>query len=342
MEEFEQFLGIFNSTHPTIKLKPTSSYHSINFLDVTVYKGTEFQQRGILDTKVYFKPTDTHELLHKSSYHPKHTFSGILKSQILRFHRICNQQADFDQAYKTLANALINRGYTRRFLRKIKNNTIKSLEISQNLCISKACGSNKCKVCKTFLKPNSYVGKFKIKNNVSCQSKNVIYCLECNYCHLRYVGQTKNEIKQRLWHHSSDIRTAKDKVFANHIRSCPLRFSLQENTNDHFFCTVLEQIATDPEPSINHSNLIAKETEWIMKVGTIEPLGINKREDAQSILLLILTFSDSTYQISNMFRQTFNSICVDIPRVFKSKFIIAHCRNKNISDSLISSNLKIN
>jgi len=36
----------------------------------------------------FFKPTDTHQLLHGSSYHPKHTTKGILKSQILRFKRI--------------------------------------------------------------------------------------------------------------------------------------------------------------------------------------------------------------------------------------------------------------
>jgi len=29
--------------------------------------------RKILKTRVYFKPTDTHQLLHATSFHPKHT-----------------------------------------------------------------------------------------------------------------------------------------------------------------------------------------------------------------------------------------------------------------------------
>jgi hypothetical protein len=85
-EDFREFLDILNSSHPTIKLNPTISKHSIDFLDITIYKGPRTTQTGILETKVFFKPTDTHELLHKWSFHPKHTFKGIVKSQFLRFH----------------------------------------------------------------------------------------------------------------------------------------------------------------------------------------------------------------------------------------------------------------
>ena len=28
----------------------------------------------------------------------------------------------------------------------------------------------------------------------TCQSNNLIYCIECNWCHIKYVGQTKNKI----------------------------------------------------------------------------------------------------------------------------------------------------
>ncbi|KAE8277680.1 hypothetical protein D5F01_LYC24312 [Larimichthys crocea] len=80
-----------------------------------------------LHTKVYFKTTDTHALLHKNSYHPKHTFRGIIKSQIIRFHRICSQQSDFNKATSLLFKALRNRAYSKRFLRQIKNSTLASL-----------------------------------------------------------------------------------------------------------------------------------------------------------------------------------------------------------------------
>ena len=87
---FAKFLSFFNtldSHDPNIKLTYTYQLNSIDFLDITIYKGLQFQVSGILDTRVYFKPTDSHELLHTSSFHPKHIFSGIVKSQIIRFHR---------------------------------------------------------------------------------------------------------------------------------------------------------------------------------------------------------------------------------------------------------------
>ena len=39
-------------------------------------------------------------------YHPKHAFRGIVKSQIERFDRICNNKQDFDEACTFLFNAL--------------------------------------------------------------------------------------------------------------------------------------------------------------------------------------------------------------------------------------------
>ena len=51
-------------------------------LHETVFKGLSFQTDRKLNTKVYFKPTDMHQLLHGSSSHPKLTFKGIVNSQI--------------------------------------------------------------------------------------------------------------------------------------------------------------------------------------------------------------------------------------------------------------------
>lgn len=80
-----------------------------------------------VSTKVYFKPTDSHALLHRSSYHPKHTFKGIIKSQIIRFYRISSKDSDLQESISTLFRSLGNRGYSRRFLRAIKSSTLAGL-----------------------------------------------------------------------------------------------------------------------------------------------------------------------------------------------------------------------
>ena len=82
--EFWNFFETLNSNSASIKLKATIHPSHIDFLDVTIFKGSRFSKTGILDSKVYFKPTHTHELLHKASFHPKHTFAGVIKSQNLK------------------------------------------------------------------------------------------------------------------------------------------------------------------------------------------------------------------------------------------------------------------
>ncbi|XP_045897466.1 uncharacterized protein LOC123964654 [Micropterus dolomieu] len=117
-EDFDQFVNILNHHNPAIKLKYCISPTTVDFLDTTTFKGPTFTQTARLDLKVFFKQTDTHALLHKSSFHPKHTFAGLIKSQLLRFHRICTRSEDFKEATKVLFSALTSRGYCRAFLRR--------------------------------------------------------------------------------------------------------------------------------------------------------------------------------------------------------------------------------
>lgn len=119
-EDFDCFVQILNTHHGSIKLEPQLHETETNFLDTTIFKGPDFEKTGKLDSKLYVKPTDTHCLLHRQSFHPKHVFSGIVKSQLIRFSRICTRKQDCDMARKELFTALRRRGYSRQLLRKIQ------------------------------------------------------------------------------------------------------------------------------------------------------------------------------------------------------------------------------
>lgn len=118
LKEYEIFL---NSLIPDIKIKLEYDKEKNNFLDTTIYK-KHCKENSTLQTCVYFKPTDTHQLLHTASYHPRHTFKGILKSQLLRFKRISSTKDDFDKTCKILFHSLKQRGYTRTMMRDLKKN----------------------------------------------------------------------------------------------------------------------------------------------------------------------------------------------------------------------------
>ena len=116
--EFREFVDKLNQFDPSIQLKAELEAQAISFLDTMVYKGVSFHKKRVLDIKVYFKKTDTHALLHYHSFHPRHTFRGLVKSQLLRFKRICSNFADWKEATNTLFQALKLRGYCRGHFRE--------------------------------------------------------------------------------------------------------------------------------------------------------------------------------------------------------------------------------
>jgi len=115
--EFQNYL---NSIISGITITLTSHLTYVNFLDTTVFKCYSSINITLL-TRVYFKPTDTHQLLHFSSFHPRHIQNGVVKSQVLRFKRISKTFFDFENSCRILFAAIIPRGYNARSLRRIKN-----------------------------------------------------------------------------------------------------------------------------------------------------------------------------------------------------------------------------
>ena len=126
LEEFERFL---NSIIPDIQVTLKYSTSSVEFLDTIVYKKMLPDGSCILQTKVYFKPTDTHQLLHKHSFHPPHTFKAILRSQFIRFKRISSGREDFEEASDILSRVLRARGYTRRLISHVKNDVWQNYDL---------------------------------------------------------------------------------------------------------------------------------------------------------------------------------------------------------------------
>lgn len=118
-EQLVSYQDFLNNVIPDIKVTLISKKMITEFLDTLIYKH-HVDDRAFLKTRVYFKSTDTHQLLHGRSLHPKHTCRGVLKSQLIRFKRICSTRSEFDHASFTLFRVLKNRGYSRSLFRRLK------------------------------------------------------------------------------------------------------------------------------------------------------------------------------------------------------------------------------
>ena len=108
----------FKAADPGRPLKFSVSTESIDFLDVTVYKGDRFHQTGILDTKPYTKPSYTGMHLPYSSYHPRSTFDSILSGYHMRSLITSSDRAVHTQCMNMRVKSFTARGYPLNLLIK--------------------------------------------------------------------------------------------------------------------------------------------------------------------------------------------------------------------------------
>ena len=84
------------------------------FLDTKV----KFKKQTLM-TEIYSKPTASFQYLHRTSYHPPHTFHSILRSQFIRIHCICSDINDYWSHSKRFTNFFKSRGFSCMIIDKI-------------------------------------------------------------------------------------------------------------------------------------------------------------------------------------------------------------------------------
>ena len=111
-----------------------------------------------------------------------------------------------------------------------------------------------------------------IKSNITCETKNLIYMIQCNRCNLQYTGETKRRLKDRFNQHRRTIDNPNNKskptTAAEHFLSSP------NHTANDMLLIPIEKIFSNRD-SIRK----AREAFLIQKGKTIDPAGLNIREE---------------------------------------------------------------
>lgn len=142
---------------------------------------------------------------------------------------------------------------------------------------SKVCGH--CSVCKQAIQSNNIKHKgIKLINNkiVTCSSRNVVYYLKCS-CGLAYIGYTKRMIRTRIYDYKSRIW--------NQVQDAPLVAHFMEGNHSYnnFTFWIVEQVIGGPGKDIQRI-LLQREEQWIFRLNTIQPLGLNTTQDLSRFL----------------------------------------------------------
>ena len=99
--------------------------------------------------------------------------------------------------------------------------------------------------------------RFKTPKGTNCNTCGVIYLLQCKTCGKGYVGQTNRTVRERMQGHRRDAK-GKNMPLYRHTKNHPL---------SQFVVTVLQRTVED--------DLLKMEEEWIRKLGTRLPKGLN-------------------------------------------------------------------
>ena len=111
-----------------------------------------------------------------------------------------------------------------------------------------------------------------ITSHITCNTKNLIYMVQCNRCHLQYIGETKRRLKDRFNEHRRPV----DKT---NITSKPTTVSEHFLSQPNHCHTDMQLIPLEVIHSSRDSIRKARESFLIDLAGTLEPHGLNRRDE---------------------------------------------------------------
>ena len=94
---------------------------SCTFLDVKLYKNDTFRNHNKISTTLYQKLMNKYLFLPPKSAHSISIFRAWITSYITRIRIICSDDIEFIMHKDNFYNRLMDRGYNRKFLKKIFN-----------------------------------------------------------------------------------------------------------------------------------------------------------------------------------------------------------------------------
>ena len=140
----------------------------------------------------------------------------------------------------------------------------------KNVCLKKDC--KYCKMLDHSGHIQSKTNKMQhtTKHNITCNSSNVIYGIECIKCQAQYVGQTKRKLKERIREHIYHVQKSTNisdvSYHFNHNEHCGMK---------DMRVYILDFIYAHPDSKRAKSLRNTIEFNWIQKLQTQSPLGLN-------------------------------------------------------------------
>ena len=186
-----------------------------------IKKALSYNRDELLKPKLC-KPNNTSKsIVHISTYSPNFPSNVNLIKEI--FNNL--QRNDMTREIFNTKNIL----FSKRQPQNLKRSLTKACFVAgaETYEVS-MCRRARCKTCTCIITGSFYYFKnahynFKIKHNMSCDSKNCIYVLECQGCGADYIGET-NDLRLRTNLHRDHILKNTGLNVSKHVFNCTKHF----------------------------------------------------------------------------------------------------------------------
>ena len=234
-----------------------------------ILKARKFSRKHLLETEKL--ENSDKKLVLNVTYHP--SFSR-LKHILNNIHLLLTPDKEHEKVFPTIPIVGFKKGKSLKdFLVRAK---VPPIEKPKGGCAP--CGGKRCQVCNfmkntdefhTITKNKTYF--IRSNNILNCNSKYVVYMIECKTCGKPYVGSTETLFRTRF----------------NNYRSSQRNFEkgkkvLQESFHSHFtedcHCGEDDWNVTLIDQANNLEEVRRKESFWQHELNTFEPHGLNERE----------------------------------------------------------------
>ena len=113
------FLQALNNYHPHLRFTHVTSNSSVNFLDLTIYKGPDFHLTHQLDLRTFQKPQNLYQYLDYTSAHPKHIYRSIVLGECVRYLRSNTRPETYAAITASFQARLQERNYPNKLTGKL-------------------------------------------------------------------------------------------------------------------------------------------------------------------------------------------------------------------------------
>ena len=185
---------------------------------------------------------------------------------------------------------------------------------------------------------------------MDCESSNIIYLYTCKYCHIQYVGETGNCLRNRANAHRSAIHTHNSEnplyILYSHLQN--YHHHISKWNDDHFFLIPIEQVEQKSTRILTKMERLKRETFWIDILNTFDKAGLNSRKldhlikpKKRDFIPFVVPYSKTANLAAKIIKHHVQKLQdKDEFDDFDYNIVTAYSRHKNLKQFLVSSKLK--